>query len=188
MRDPNPAQVTYARSMVFEHAIETVNAQGRTFSFPLDHAYWMSGLEAADPAKGVARFDGRSLAIPDVPHTTIPEAGGPAAADQTGPYAMAGQAWQDDRAHVPATRNAFAATLTGARAVTLDLRRMRLDAVRPLGGRLSTDQPLELTLRGRIGDDVAVTVDDADAPVTRTAGTLTVTVPAGEHVVAVTPR
>ena len=82
VRDPNPPEVTYIRSMVFENAIETVNSGGVEHSFPLDSAYWMSGLEPVDQAKGVARFDGASLAIPNPPHTTTPEADGPATANQ----------------------------------------------------------------------------------------------------------
>ena len=80
VRDPNPPEVTYIRSMVFENAIETVNSGGVEHSFPLDSAYWMSGLEPVDQTKGVARFDGASLAIPNPPHTTTPEADGPATA------------------------------------------------------------------------------------------------------------
>lgn len=147
VRDPNPARVTYVRSMPFERAVEQVNADKLSLDFSFDRAYWMSGLEPVDATKGVARFDGRSLAIPDVPHGLTPEAGAPTA-DQTGPYAMEGQAWQSDAAKTPATRNAFAATLTGARAVTLDARRMRLDPRRRIEGDVTTDVPLRLTVRG----------------------------------------
>ena len=107
---------------------------------------------SVDGAKGVARFDGRSLAIPDVPHTLVPEAGGPAAVDQTGPYAMTGQAWQDDPTATPPTRNAFTATLSGARAVTLAARRMRLNTHQPIEGDVTTAAPLQLTVAGRTLD------------------------------------
>src|SRR3954469_87120 len=164
-RDPNPAQVTYARSMPFEHAVEQVNADGLSLDFSFDSACWMSGLEPADASKGVARFDGRSLAIPERPHTLVPEAGGPTA-DQTGPYAMEGQAWGEDGAAAPAPRrNAFTATLTGARAVALDARRMRLNRRRAIKADITTDAPLRLTL----------------------TGVRTVEVPAGHHVLTLTP-
>src|SRR5205085_2184292 len=88
VRDPNPPELTYIRSMVFEHAIETVNSDGVHFSFPLDQAYWMSGLEPVDPRRGVVRFDGRSLAIPDPARTPVPETTPPATVDQNYPYAM----------------------------------------------------------------------------------------------------
>src|SRR4051812_37326163 len=162
-RDPNPAQVTYARSMPFEHAVEQVNAEGLSLDFSFDSAYWMSGLEPVDGAKGVARFDGRSLAIPQHAHTLTPEAGGPTA-DQTGPYAMEGQAWSEGGS-TTARRNAFTATLTGARAVTLDARRMRLDLRRAIEADITTDAPLRLTL----------------------TGLRTVEVPAGHHVLTLTP-
>jgi hypothetical protein len=165
VRDPDPPKVTYIRSMPFEHAVEQVNADKLTLDFSFDHAYWMSGLEPSDPARGVARFDGASLAIPDPPHALVPEAGGPATADQSGPYAMEGQAWAPDAARAPATRNAFTVTTTGARAVTLDPRRMRLDRRRAITGDVTTDAPLTLTLRG-IG---------------------TYVVAAGHHTLAITP-
>jgi len=164
VRDPDPPQVTYIRSMPFEHAVEQVNAEGLSLDFNFDHAYWMSGLEPVDAAKGVARFDGRSLAIPDVPHTLVPEAGGPAAVDQTGPYAMTGQAWKSDLSATPPTRNAFTATLTGARAVTLDAHRMRLSTRRPITGDVTTDSQVRLTIAGRTFD-----------------------VPAGHHQLTITP-
>src|SRR4051794_40686289 len=58
VRNPDPPQVTYVRSMPFEHAVEQVNADGLSLDFSFDSAYWMSGLEPADASKGVARFDG----------------------------------------------------------------------------------------------------------------------------------
>src|SRR4051794_1151290 len=164
-RDPNPAQVTYVRSMPFEHAVEQVNADGLSLDFSFDSAYWMSGLEPADASKGVARFDGRSLAIPERPHTLTPEAGAPTA-DQTGPYAMEGQAWSENpSATPPARRNASTAPLPGARAVPLDARRMRLDARKPIEADITTDAPLRVTL----------------------TGVRTIEVPAGHHTLTLTP-
>src|SRR3954469_25887168 len=148
VRDPNPAQVTYIRSMPFEHAVEQVNAEKLSLDFDFDSASWMAGPGPVDGATGVARVDARSLAIPDPPHALTPEAGAPTA-DQTGPYAMEGQAWSEDGAAAPAPRrNAFTATLTGARAVTLDARRMRLNRRRPIEADITTDAPLRLTLTG----------------------------------------
>jgi predicted esterase len=146
-RDPNPAQVTYVRSMPFERAIEQVNAEKLSLDFSFDRAYWMSGLEPVDGVKGVARFEGRSLAIPERPHGLVPEAGAPTA-DQAGPYAMEGQAWTPPTAPAPPARNAFTARLTGARAVTLDTRRMRLDPRRDIEGDVTTDAPVRLTITG----------------------------------------
>jgi hypothetical protein len=187
VRDPNPPQVTYVRSMPFEHAIEQVNAdKGQSFSYPLDHAYWMSGLQPVDESKGSARFDGRSLAIPLVGHTTTPEADSVPKTDQASPYTMVGQAWKTDVGATPATSNGFTATLTGARAVTLSLRRMALSAHRELDGSVQSDAPLELTLRG-VGNQVGVTVDGAPAGVARHGRALTISVPAGRHAIVLSP-
>ena len=186
VRNPNPPEVTYVRSMAFEHAIETVNSNGVHFSFPLDSAYWMSGLEPVDPTKGIARFDGRSLAIPDPARTTVPEAGGPATPNQNYPYAMVGQAWSVDASHV-STSNGFLIALTGARAVTLDTRRMRLQDWRPVSGDVTVDAPLALTLTGRWPARAVVEIDGRPAPVTRLTGAMRVTVPSGHHTLVIRP-
>lgn len=153
VRNPNPARVTYVRSMPFENAIERVNAPASgPVELDLDSAYWMSGLRPADPADGIARFDGTSLALPRVPHTTYPEADAGGRAGNVSPYTMAGQAWKADPAATPPTANAFEITLTGATAVTLDLQRMRLSLDEPLQGAVTTDTALTLTLVGAGGD------------------------------------
>src|SRR5437867_1723270 len=143
--DPNPAHVTYIRDMPFEHAVETVQSDGVALDFDFNHAYWMSELEPVDDHAGAAHFDGRSLAIPDRPTLTVPEAGGPASQGNLTPYAMTGLAWRADPTKTtPAPRNAFDATLTGARQVRLALRRMRIDPSRRIEGTVSDDSPLTL--------------------------------------------
>ncbi|MCW2966370.1 MAG: hypothetical protein JWM71_142 [Solirubrobacteraceae bacterium] len=189
VRDPNPAEVTYIRSMPFERAIEEVNTDGtqtKRFAFPLDHAYWMSGLQPADPDKGVAHFDATSLAIPQPGHSTVPEAGAGPQIGQGSPYTMTGQAWKTDTSTTPATSNRFTATLTGAAAVTLNLARMQLSTHRALTGTVAADKPLALTLRG-VTRHVTVTVDGAAASTSRNGRALTVDVPAGQHTVLVSP-
>lgn len=189
VRDPNPPRVTYIRSMPFEHALEQVNVDGtivREFSFPLDHAYWMSGLQPTDDAKGIARFDGVSNAIPQPGHTTVPEADSGPKTGQGTPYTMAGQAWKPDGTAPPATSNTFAATLTGAKAVTLELHRMQLSTRRTLTGTVDTQAPLALTLSG-VRNGAAVTIDGAPARATAGRHALTVAVPAGRHTVRVSP-
>jgi hypothetical protein len=61
---------------------------------------------------------------------------------------MEGQAWTPPTAPAPPARNAFTARLTGARAVTLDTRRMRLDPRRDIEGDVTTDAPVRLTITG----------------------------------------
>ena len=147
VRDRNPGRVTYSRSMRFEHAVNTVNNEQKVhFGFRFDRAYWMSGLRPVDRKAGVASFDGETLARPEAPHTLVPEAGGPSALGQSGPYTMVGQRW--DEAAKPAPRNRFRVTVTGARAVTLSLRRMGL--TRRARGRVTTDSPLRLRLGRRV--------------------------------------
>jgi hypothetical protein len=185
-RDPNPPRVDYIRSMPFERAVERVQSDGVRLSFDFDRAYWMSGLEPADPVNGVARFSGRSLGLPEIAHTTVPEAGGPATPDQTGPYAMTGQAWRHlGLAQVGA--NAFTATLSGATAVRLDLARMALAPARRLTGDLNTGAALRLTLAGRFPEDARATIDGHRATVLRRdRSSLTLAVPAGRHALVVT--
>jgi hypothetical protein len=159
VRNPNPQQVTYVRSMVFENAIERVNApQGAHIDFDLSHAYWMRGLEPVDPVKGVARFDGTSEGLPAEPHTTYPEADAGGKTANGAPFTMAGQAWQADPAAVGPTSNAFRITLSGARAVTLDLGRMHLSLHHTLKGTVKTTDPLTLTLVGEDGEHRVVDV------------------------------
>jgi len=179
-RDANPARVTYIRSMPFERTVETGPDQGKPFvglSFDFDKAYWMSGLEPVDGDRGVAEVDAVSLAKPQVPVLTVPEAGGPAALGQLGPYTMNGLAWLDNPAvAAPAAVNGFTATLTGAKAVGFDLARMAITSAAPITGTVTTEAPLVLSLAGTwdavpavIGAEVLGLVD----------GVLTLTLPAG---------
>ncbi|MDX6665207.1 MAG: hypothetical protein QOG68_1413 [Solirubrobacteraceae bacterium] len=188
VRDPNPPRVTYIRSMVFENAIEKVNTDGMAAKpdFDLSHAYWMSGLVANDPVKGIAKFDGTSAGLAQVGHTTQPEADAGVKTNQGTPFTMVGQAWKTDVAAAPATSNAFSVTLSGAKSVTLALARMRLSAGKRLTGSVTADSPLALTLDG-VFNGVTVTIDGKPATADRHAGKLTFTVPSGTHAVVVTP-
>jgi hypothetical protein len=107
----------------------------------------MSELTAADDVHGVAAFDGRTLARPDPPMLTVPEAGGPASVGQVGPYVMTGQTWvQNPLATAAPTSNGFDVTLSGASAVRLDLARMGIDPTKPITAKVTTDTPLSLRL------------------------------------------
>ena len=187
VRNPNPADVTYIRSMVFENAIEKVNSGGVAIDFDLSKAYWMRGLEAVDPVKGLARFDGTSLGLPRVPHTTYPEADAGGKTGMAAPFTMTGQAWKADPAGQLPLVNAFDITLTGAKAVELDLGRMKLSASKTLKGTVDTEAPLALTLDD-VFEQVTVTVDGTEVAVDRDPGEITFTVPAGDHQVVVSPR
>ncbi|TAL22333.1 MAG: hypothetical protein EPN99_06105, partial [Frankiales bacterium] len=179
-RDENPARVTYLRSMPFERTVETGPDQGRPYAgldFSFDSAYWMSGLSPVDGQRGVAKVDAVSLAKAAAPVLTVPEAGGPAALGQLGPYAMQGLRWTaDPLAAAPAAVNGFTATLTGASAVAFDLARMGISASAPVTGAVTTEAPLALSLRGGWTSVPAVT----GATVTSLVdGVLTLQLPAG---------
>lgn len=145
VRDRNPPRVTYIRSMPFEKATEEVNSDDVPLSFDFDHAYWMSNLQPVDTAKGVARFDGRSLAIPETPHDLVPEAG-TMTTDETNPFVMEGQAWKAKPGTEAATTNGFEIKLTGASTVRLDLKRMGISTRKPISGDVTTEAPLRLEL------------------------------------------
>jgi hypothetical protein len=189
VRDPNPARVTYLRSMPFERTVETgpnqdAKVQGIDFSF--DKAYWMSGLEPVDAVNGSAQVDAVSLAIGEAPVVKVPEAGGPASLGQTGPWAMEGQAWlADPLASAPAKTNGFTATLSGARAVTFDLARMKVDTTRAVTGTVTTAAPLTLSLAGAWTSVPTVTVGSTAVAATLVDGVLSFALPAGASAVVV---
>jgi len=186
VRDPNPARVTYRRDMPFERAVEEVRAEGLGLQFSFDRAYWMSDLTPADPVAGVARFDGRSLAIPDPAVLPLPEAGGPAMAGQTGPFTMTGLAWlPQPAAATPAATNGFALALSGATAVRLDLARMAIDTGDPITGTVTSDAPFELRLAGRWTGSTVATVNGLPVPLRPIAGGLAVRLPAGTSTLAI---
>ena len=180
VRPAVPPSVTYIRSMPFERATEEVSSGGVELDFDFDSAYWMSGLAPVDAERGIARFDGRTFGVSQRPHAPVPEAGGPAGPDQTGPYAMVGQAWSPSGA-AAAPRNAFEAKLSGARAVRLHIGRMRLDADSPLTGRLDTGARLRLELAGRWPRFLTATLDGEPVDLERTGRVVALSLPAGEH-------
>jgi hypothetical protein len=172
--------------MPMERAVEEVNSGGVPLSFDFDSAFWVSGLSPVDPARGVARVDARSLAIPAPAHDVVPEVVPPVSAEQTDPSVEEGQAWAPRAGSEAAPRNAFEATLTGARAVRLDLARMRIAVTRRIDGSVSTDAPLRLELLGQWTGPVRVSVDGSDALVERLGkGVIAISVPAGKHSVIV---
>jgi pimeloyl-ACP methyl ester carboxylesterase len=165
-RNPNPPSLTYIRSMPMEHAVEQVNADNVPLNFDFDHAYWMSDLQPVDPAKGVARVDARSLAIPEPAHDAVPDIVPPVSADQTDPSVEEGQAWVTHPGTEPPAKNGLVATLTGASAVRFDLRRMRISTRQPITADITTDHDLTLELAS--GKHVR-----------------TIEVPAGHHVLTI---
>ena len=162
-----PARVTHVRDMPFERATERVNSGGMTLDFDFGRQHWLRALEPVDAEAGRPTFDGVTKAVPATDPLLVPEAGGPASTVNAGPYTMTGLAWeQNPLAKLPVKENAFTATLTGARAATLDLLDMGMAAKTLVTGTVTTDQPLTLTLLGHGDKTIVKTVP---------AGTTTVT-------------
>jgi hypothetical protein len=187
VRQRDPARVVYVRDMPFERATERIQSDGIPLDFTFDRSFWMAGLEPVDPEAGVARFAGRSLAIPELPVASSLELAGPAEPGQTGPFLMTGLAWRPSGQPAPEPANAFEARLRGARAVRLDARRMRLDATRRIAGELQSDVPFELALRGPWRRGTVATLGGRRVEATRAGGLLRVAVPAGAHRLEVFP-
>jgi hypothetical protein len=180
--DRSPAEVRFARDMPLEHEVsrgtgKVANPAVR-LSFP--SAYWVRDLEPADAAAGHASIDARTLAVPEPPHTTAPEAGGPAAPGQTAPHLQIAQAWRQS-GPAPPTSNGFTATLTGAEAVALDTAQMRISTTQAITGDLSSDHALTLSLLARFPARTRVTLDGVRTAASRRAGSLVIAVPAGRH-------
>ncbi len=151
-RPANPSRVTYIRDMPFERATERIQSDDVPLSFSFDRAYWMSRLEPADLEQGVAKFEGTSAAIPEEPYTAVPEAGGPTALGQTGPFVMTGLRWLTGlNGEAPEPANEFIATLTGAKRVRLNLERMGIDVTKQATATIETNEPLALELRADWG-------------------------------------
>ena len=183
VRDPNPARVSYVRDLVFEGIVETGPSRENPISgisFDFDRAYWMSELTPVDPVAGVAHFEGRTLARPDEPSLRIPEAGGPSAPGQIGPFVMTGLAYAPvELPGLPPLTNAFELTLTGTAAVRLDLGRMAIDPSRSIAASVTSDAPLTLRLAGGWVVAPVVTVNGVPVAVQLAGGVLTVPLPAG---------
>ena len=187
-RPENPAHVVYKRDMPFELATEEVQSGGADLNFDFDSAYWMSQLTPVDANKGVAAFDGRSMAISEQPHVAVPDTGPPTAPGQTGPYVITGLQWLDDPTKAPAPEaNAFDASLSGASAVKLDLARMAIKPTHVVTGVVDTTDALDLRLDGGWATAPSALIDGQPVSATLTDGVLHVPVPVGKHDVTVTP-
>jgi pimeloyl-ACP methyl ester carboxylesterase len=190
VRPENPPRVTYRRDMPFELATEQVQSDAPSgqlppWNFDFDSAYWMSELTPANLQTGVAVFDGSSLAIPEEPFITAPDADAPVALGQTGPLISTGLQWLDNPASsAPAAQNGFDLTLSGATAVRLDLARMDIDVTQPVTGTVTTELPLDLRLDGGWRSAPSVTVDGEPVQVSLDAGVLSIPAPAGTHSLA----
>ncbi|HEU4480348.1 MAG TPA: prolyl oligopeptidase family serine peptidase [Actinomycetota bacterium] len=188
VRDPNPAQITYKRDMLFERATEEVQSDGVPLAFDFDSAYWMSDLTPVDHEAGVASIDAVSHALHGVPYLAAPDAGGPSSPGTTGPFVATGIQWlADPTAAAPEPSNSFDAELTGAERVRLDVARMGLDDGSPITSTVTTSDALALSLAGGWRSLPDVTVDGEPAATTLSDGILTISLAAGTHQIVIEP-
>ena len=178
----HPARITHVRDMPFERATERVNSGGATFDFDFGRNHWLRALEPVDAVDGQASFDGTTQGVPAADPLVLPEAGGPVSTDNAGPYTMTGLQWlENPLATLPAKKNAFTATLTGARAATLDLGGMLIDPAKALSGTVSTDGALALTLLGKFTGPTAKRLTaSSGVTVEKINGGVVVHLPAGD--------
>ena len=178
-RDPLEVRFRYLPAVDLRH--RTVEFEGRPFTLVFDDAYWVRDVSARAAA---AETDsalveaitfargGRRRAVRDLGVSAVD---GPST-----PGTLTGQ----ERA--PSgdieRRNAFQARLENVRRLAFDTARMGLDTRVPLEALITTDGEVTVVLRGRFA---AVA---ASVPARRTSRSLRFTLPAGEHVVRVSPR
>src|SRR4051794_33283620 len=165
VRNPNPPEVTFIRSMPMEHAVETVSSDKVPLNFDFDRAFWVSNVQPVDEARGVARVDAKSLALPDPAHDIVPDVVPPVSPEQTDPSVEEGQGWVTHPGTEPAARNAFTLKLSGAREVQLDLKRMKL-SFRDLEGDINSDHDATIVLvRGKTKRTIHVPAGHTTLPV-----------------------
>jgi hypothetical protein len=169
----------------------------RDVSIRYDAAYWVSGIVVHGATPG--QVTARSLAIPHAEETLVRRsvtgenqtAGrdlcgpNPAFAPGWSPVHPNGETWlersltREPGAALP-RENVLEVELTNVAAVTLDLRRARIDTRRDATIRVSTDAPVELTLAGA-GWGTRVKVDGERAGWSRHR--VRVALPAGTHTI-----
>ncbi|HEX9697603.1 MAG TPA: hypothetical protein VGB64_14975 [Actinomycetota bacterium] len=145
-RDRNPERVTYKVSPALNHAISTVSVpDGVDLGFEFNSAYWASDLTVRAPGIEPANIGTIDVTTSgrDLPQRIlIPEAG----AGVFGPYTMHGQRWLDNGTLGHA--NVFSGSLSNLSGARLDLARMSLSTLQPIGATLITDGATTLRLTG----------------------------------------
>jgi poly(3-hydroxybutyrate) depolymerase len=152
-----------------------------------DHAYWVSGLELADPdaSPPMGTIDVTSRAIPALAETALPtETAAGALFNGARAYKRETRRWRPG-APEPLS-NAFAMSTTNLKAAELDVRRMRLPRYGSFDGSVDSDAELTLRLRGSFGKRATVTRDGQPLRVAVDGGTLVVALPAGTSKLRIT--
>lgn len=176
--DRNPRRVRYVVNGAFVD---------RRHGLDSDHAYWVGGLELAEPDAARARgsIDVTSGAIPGRRQTVLaPERSAGTSIHGSSAYTRQSRRW---RAGDPEPlSDAFVAHVRDLRAATLDVRRMRLPEFGAFDGTVTTDTPLTLRLAGTFGAATTAVRDGDAVPVATDGRTATLTLPAGTSRIRVT--
>ncbi len=184
--DPNPRQVTYAVVPALVHALNTVDpAQGATFDYDPDGAYWVDGIEVRDPgergdgsgrpslaAKGTVQATSLAIAAPGL--ITAPDAGAVSPVGHSTPFIRTGLQHIEDPSGLtaPAVSNGLELDLTNVAAVAVDTARASLDVTAgDVAVAITTDGPTTVRLVGGLvpGSTLAGLVGTTDGAGTYTA-------------------
>lgn len=200
-RDPNPARVTYTFL-----AANEVPALGLIH----DRAYWATELKLAEGAAS-GTIDAFALPMANKLPTKASRLTGTFVNATTANNAyvswleyrdlsghgladyLAGWAPSPDVrvVDVPvslppnAGSNGFSMTTKGLAGSTLDMARMGIKTTQPITGTQVSDQPHQLKLRGHWPADTMTAIDGKTVAAALTASDLTVTMPAGTHVLTI---
>ena len=145
-----------------------------------NHAYWVSGLELADPdvSPPLGTIDVTSRAIPAPAETALPtETAAGALFNGARGYKRQSRRWRPGDPEP--LSDSFAMRTTNLRTAELDLRRMRLPESGTVVGTVETDAEIVLRLSGSFGAGAAVMRDGQVQPSRVDGGTLAVTLPTG---------
>ncbi len=174
----NPRRVTY----VFNGF-----ASDDRYGLGSDHAYWVRGLQLADPGSSpqMGTIDVTSSAIPARAEVALPtENAAGALFNGARAYKRQTRRWRPG-APEPVS-DAFAMRTTNLEAAELDLRRMRLPATGTIDGTVEADAELQLRLAGSFTKDVVVMRGGQTEPALIDGKALVVTLPAGTSQLRIT--
>lgn len=186
----DPSEVRFTRNMALEHGIDTgldsdEPFKGHSVGLHFDHAWYVSRLDAADPADGTATIDVRTLARPAGAVTPVHSVGVDPGYNGEVPSPFDQQVWRVAPAS-QAPSNAFTAQLTGAAHVALDLPAMGIAVNRPLVAQVETDRTATVVLLLGRPASLLVSVDGSAAKPAR-GRLLSLLLGPGDHRVKIIP-
>ncbi|MFT6804122.1 MAG: hypothetical protein ACJA2H_001135, partial [Nitriliruptoraceae bacterium] len=192
--DPNPRDVTYAVVPALVYAVNTVDpAQGATFSFNPDGAYWVDDIVVAErgqrtpgddtdlrpalDAKGTVQATAHGIAAAGV--IMAPDVGAFSPLDHSTPFLRTGLQAVEDLTGLtaPSVRNALTLGLTNVSSVSIDVDRAALQAGESMVLAFTTDGDTVVRLVGAAARGGAFLLLDAEVD----GDDLLVTLDAGSH-------